>query len=81
MLDLSIFHVASGHANEITQTQGNQSIKKHPEGYRDTMLFICISIENAQIKTGSLFNNFTVLVNFDMIIYRESISLDTLLYC
>jgi len=47
MLDLSIFHVASGHANEITQTQGNQSIKKRPEGYRDMMLFICISIENA----------------------------------
>lgn len=48
MLDLSILHVASGHANEITQTQDNQSIKKRPEGYRDVMLFICISIENAQ---------------------------------
>lgn len=45
MLDLSIFHIASGHANEITQTQSNQSIKKRPEGYRDMVLFACISIE------------------------------------
>lgn len=37
-LDLSIFHVASGHANEIAQTQGNQSIRERPEGHRDMML-------------------------------------------
>lgn len=74
MLDLSIFHVASGHANEITQTQGNQSIKKRPEGYRDMMLFICISIENAlEVYLITLLN--VALVNLDTIVVKVSVSL------
>jgi len=48
MLDLSIFHVPADTQMKSHRLRAIKVSKNAPKGYRDMMLYICISIENTR---------------------------------